>query len=88
MDIIERAARALTETLRHHGVEMHPNDIRGAAWDVIAALREPDEGMIDAYYEAEEKLQIDGLCNGLDANAVWPNLHSMKAKSLPLHPHE
>ncbi|GGO96529.1 hypothetical protein [Stakelama pacifica] len=46
MTPLERAARALTATLRHHGVEMHPDDIRGCAIDVIAAIREPSNAMM------------------------------------------
>lgn len=45
---LERAATALTATLRHHGVEMHPDDIRGLAIDAITAIREPSEGMVRA----------------------------------------
>lgn len=37
--MIEQVARKLTETLRHHGVEMHPDDIRGLAQDAIVAMR-------------------------------------------------
>lgn len=42
---LERAARAATKTLRHHGVELHPDDIRGVALDVLEAIREPSEAM-------------------------------------------
>lgn len=34
--ILEAAARALTSTLHHHGVEMHPDDVRGLALDAFA----------------------------------------------------
>ncbi|AJA07442.1 hypothetical protein SKP52_02535 [Sphingopyxis fribergensis] len=34
--ILDRAASVLTATLRHHGVEMHPDDIRGLATDAFA----------------------------------------------------
>jgi hypothetical protein len=45
MTPLERAARAITETLRRHGVEMHPEDIRGLAVDALTAIREPNEAM-------------------------------------------
>jgi hypothetical protein len=38
-EMIERVARRLTATLRHHGVEMHPDDIRGLAYDALAEMR-------------------------------------------------
>jgi hypothetical protein len=46
--MIGRIARAMTTTLRHHGVEMHPDDIKGLAWDAFAVMREPTEAMTDA----------------------------------------
>lgn len=45
---LDRAARALTRTLRHHGVELHPDDVRGFAIDAITAIREPSESMLEA----------------------------------------
>lgn len=35
---VEEAARSLTSTLRHHGVEMHPEDIHGIAIDAASAF--------------------------------------------------
>lgn len=53
----ERLKRGLTRTLRHHGVEMHPDDIRGLVQDVLTDIeaqcfvivpREPTEAMVEA----------------------------------------
>ena len=48
MTMKEKLARAMRKTLRHHGVELHPDDIDGLAQDCLATLREPDEKMIEA----------------------------------------
>ncbi|MBO9380044.1 hypothetical protein GG804_25070 [Sphingomonas histidinilytica] len=39
-DTLTACARAATLTLRHHGVEMHPDDIRGLVVDVFTAFSE------------------------------------------------
>jgi hypothetical protein len=51
-EMIDRIARRLASTLRHHGVEMHPEDIRGLAQDALAEMREPDRTMSDAGRDA------------------------------------
>jgi hypothetical protein len=48
MSRLEECAAAATRTLRHHGVELHPDDIRGLVVDVLAAIKEPDEAMLEA----------------------------------------
>ena len=66
-EMLERVARELTVTLRHHGVEMDPDDIKGLAWDAVATMREPTRGMISAgsdeidYSDFAGKLPSDGL---------------------------
>lgn len=37
---LREAAKVATSTLRHHGVEMHPDDILGLVQDVAATLTE------------------------------------------------
>lgn len=63
-EMLERVARELTVTLRHHGVEMHPNDIRGLAWDAIAVMRVPTETMIDRFVSR-------ALCVSVHGDGGW-----------------
>lgn len=53
-ELIEKVAREMTSTLRHHGVELHPEDIRGISQDaistILAALHEPNAEMINALW--------------------------------------
>lgn len=60
-------AKALTSTLRHHGVEMHPDDVLGLADDALGAMREPDEAMLEAGYDT---LTEHG-CNPLTGDALF-----------------
>ena len=64
----EKIARKLTETLRHHGVEMHPDDIRGLAEDAISAMREPTDAVMMAGGEQLRRL-VPGL-SGEDASVA------------------
>lgn len=45
---IENMARRLTATLRHHGVEMHPDDINGLGQDAILALADAGYAVVPA----------------------------------------
>lgn len=55
---LERAAQALTSTLRHHGIEMHPDDIRGLVADVIAEIRTPIVAALKPF--ADCAAELDG----------------------------
>lgn len=46
--MVGRVARKLTATLKHHGVEMHPDDVRGLAQDTLAELHDPTGPMVTA----------------------------------------
>lgn len=67
MSMIEKAARALTVTLRHHGVELHPEDVRGLVYDVAAAWSDPSDEVIEAGFRAREH----GMTMGQSAAALW-----------------
>lgn len=48
MTKLEECATVATRTLRHHGVEMHPDDVRGLVVDILLAIKTPDDAMIEA----------------------------------------
>ncbi len=64
--MIERVARAMTATLRHHGVEMHPDDIRGLVFVTLEALGEPTPKMIDRFVSR-------ALCVSGHGDGGWSN---------------
>mgnify|MGYP001607779020 FL=1 len=45
-EMLTRIAKRITETLRHHGVVMHPDDIRGLAEDALWEMRTPTPEMM------------------------------------------
>jgi hypothetical protein len=46
--MIENVVKRLTDVLRHHGVELHPDDIKGLAHDAVLAMREATPAMVEA----------------------------------------
>jgi hypothetical protein len=43
----QAAVKAATETLRHHGIVMHPDDIAGLVWDVRTMALEEAAGIAE-----------------------------------------
>lgn len=72
--MIERMAQTMTTTLRHHGVEMHPEDIKGLAHDALVAMREPTPTILKVM---RDTVPVDGHewdYVDEDAPAHWSSL--------------
>lgn len=75
-ELIEKVAWVIADTnplyswgeLNEHGKDIYRGKAKAAISTILAALQEPTEGMIDAYFDRCRNL---GIFTHINANAAW-----------------